>query len=213
MWACRLVSFFLFFPLQLYSILLLECTIFYVTSPLGFPGGTSGKKNLSANARDIRDVGLIPGWGRPSRGGGGDSLQYSCLEKPLDRGAWRVMVHRVARNRTWLKRLSTHVALLIDNIERKGRRKKRRKERKKPRDHPHFTEGKTLSQVTLNWRLKFRFSSSHLCSSGYSVQPGRTASEVPASQVRFLTARLVDFCVPPRGTCKSSGIAPHTLGQ
>ena len=57
-----------------------------------------------------------------------------------------------------------------------------------------------MSQVTLNWRLKFRFSNSHPRSSGYSVQPGRTAREVPASQARFLTARLVDFCVPPRGT-------------
>ena len=57
-------------------------------------------KNLSANARDLRDVGLIPGWGRSPGGADGDPLQYSCLENPLDRGAWRVMVHRVARNRT-----------------------------------------------------------------------------------------------------------------
>ena len=57
-------------------------------------------KNLSANAGDIRDVGLIPGWGRSPGGGDGDPLQYSCLKNLLDRGPWRVMVHRVARNRT-----------------------------------------------------------------------------------------------------------------
>ena len=46
--------------------------------------------------------------GRAPGGGHGDPLQYSCLENPADRGAWRAMVHRVAKNRTWLKRLSTH---------------------------------------------------------------------------------------------------------
>ena len=45
-------------------------------------------KNLSANAGDIRDVGLIPGWGRPPGGGHGSPLQSSCLENPMDRGAW-----------------------------------------------------------------------------------------------------------------------------
>ena len=45
-------------------------------------------KNLSANAGDIRDVGLIPGWGRPPGGGHGSPLQSSCLENPVDRGAW-----------------------------------------------------------------------------------------------------------------------------
>ena len=40
-------------------------------------------------------------------GGHGKPLQYSCQENPRDRGAWRAMVHRVAKNRTWLKWLST----------------------------------------------------------------------------------------------------------
>ena len=43
-------------------------------------------KNLSANARDIREVGSILGSGRSPGGGHGDPLQYSCLENPLDRG-------------------------------------------------------------------------------------------------------------------------------
>jgi len=60
-------------------------------------------KNPPANAGDIRDAGSIPGLGRSPGGGHGNLLQYSCLENPMDRGAWWAMVHRVARNRTGLK--------------------------------------------------------------------------------------------------------------
>ena len=45
-------------------------------------------KNLPANAGDIRDVSLIFGSGRSPGGGHGNPLQYSCLENPMDRGAW-----------------------------------------------------------------------------------------------------------------------------
>ena len=44
-------------------------------------------KNPPANAGDVRDVGLIPGWGRSPGEGHGNPLQYSCLENPMDRGA------------------------------------------------------------------------------------------------------------------------------
>ena len=54
-------------------------------------------KNLLANARDIRDMGLIPGLGRSPGGEQGHPLQYSCLENPMDRGAWRATVHRVTK--------------------------------------------------------------------------------------------------------------------
>ena len=54
-------------------------------------------KNLPANAIDIRDVGLILGWGRYPEEGHGNPLQYSCLENPLDRGAWWAAVHGVAK--------------------------------------------------------------------------------------------------------------------
>ena len=47
-------------------------------------------KNPPANARDIRDVGLIPWFGRSPRGGHGNPLQYSCLENSMDRGAGRL---------------------------------------------------------------------------------------------------------------------------
>ena len=50
-------------------------------------------KNLSVNARDIRDMGLIPGSGRPAGVGSGSPLQCSCLENPMDGEAWWATVH------------------------------------------------------------------------------------------------------------------------
>ena len=64
-------------------------------------------KNLTANAGDIRDLGLIPGLGRSPGGGNGNPLQYSCLENSMDRGAWQAPVHRVTKIWTRLKQLST----------------------------------------------------------------------------------------------------------
>ena len=55
-------------------------------------------KNLLANAGNIRDLGSIPGSGRSSGGGHSNPLQYSCLENPMDRGAWQDTVHRVAES-------------------------------------------------------------------------------------------------------------------
>ena len=60
-------------------------------------------KNMPANVRDVRDVGLIPGLGRSPGGGHGNPLQYSCLENPMDRGAWRATVRGVAQSWTGLK--------------------------------------------------------------------------------------------------------------
>ena len=72
-------------------------------------------KNLPANAGDTRDVGSIPGSGRSPGGGHGNPLQYSCLKNPMDRGAWKATVHRVAKSCTGLKRLSTHIKIQISN--------------------------------------------------------------------------------------------------
>jgi len=69
--------------------------------------------NLNANAGDIGDAGLISGSGRSPGGGHGNSLQYSCLEKPMDRGAWHVREHSVAKSQTQLKRLSKHTRITI----------------------------------------------------------------------------------------------------
>ena len=65
-------------------------------------------KNLSVSAGDIRDAGSIPGLGRSPGGRHGNLLQYSCLDNLLDGGAWQATVHRVTKNQTRLKQLSTH---------------------------------------------------------------------------------------------------------
>ena len=65
-------------------------------------------KHLPANAGDIRDVNSIPGPGRFPGGQDDSPLQYSCLENPMNRGAWQATVHRVAKSQTWLKQLSMH---------------------------------------------------------------------------------------------------------
>ena len=65
----------------------------------GFPGGSVVKKNLPANAGDVCS---IPGLGRSSGEEYGNPLQYSCLENPIDRGAWRATVLGVAKSRTQL---------------------------------------------------------------------------------------------------------------
>ena len=67
----------------------------------GLPRWLSGKQ-CARNAGDDPWVRKIPG------GGHGNSLQYSRLENPVDRGAWQATVHRVAKSQTKLKRPSTH---------------------------------------------------------------------------------------------------------
>ena len=66
-------------------------------------------KNLPANAGDIRDVGSVPGLGRSPGGEYGNTLHYSCLESPMDRGAWWATVHGVAQ----LEMTSTHVQSIV----------------------------------------------------------------------------------------------------
>ena len=57
-------------------------------------------KNLPTNAGEIRDIGLIPGSGRSPGGGYSNPLQYSCLENPMDRGAWWAIVHGLTESDT-----------------------------------------------------------------------------------------------------------------
>ena len=67
----------------------------------GLPGG-GVEGNLPVSARDIGKMDLIPGSGRSPGGRNGNPLQYSCLESPMDRGAWQVTVHGVAKSQTQL---------------------------------------------------------------------------------------------------------------
>ena len=69
---------------------------------IGFPGGSEVK----ASASNAGDPGLIPGSGRSPGEGNGNPLQYSCLENPMDGGAWWATVHGVAKGQTWLSDLT-----------------------------------------------------------------------------------------------------------
>ena len=71
---------------------------------MGFPGGSDGKKS----ARSAGDPDSIPGSGKSPGEGNGKPFQYSCLENPLDRGAWQATVHGVAKSQT---RLSDFISL------------------------------------------------------------------------------------------------------
>ena len=66
---------------------------------MDFPSG-SMEKNPPARAGDTGDMGLIPGLGRSPGEGHGNTLQYSCLKNPIDRGAWRATVPGVAKSQT-----------------------------------------------------------------------------------------------------------------
>ena len=86
-------------------------------------------RNPLANAGDVRDVGSTPGSGRSPDGGHGNPLQYSCLENPMDRGAWWATVHGVAEGQSRLsgftftfyfhaleKEMATHSSVLAWRI-------------------------------------------------------------------------------------------------
>ena len=66
------------------------------TSLKGFPGGSDGKES----AYNAGEWNLTSGSGRSPGGGHGNPLQYSCLENPMDRGAWRATVHEVTKSQT-----------------------------------------------------------------------------------------------------------------
>ena len=65
---------------------------------MGFPGGSEVK----ASASNVGDLASVPGSGRSPGEGNGNTLQYSCLENPMDGGAWWATVHGVTKSRTQL---------------------------------------------------------------------------------------------------------------
>ena len=87
---------------QMYSM----AKIIYIVKQ-GFPGGAGGKDSACQCRLGIKDTSWIPGLGRSPGGGNGNPLQYSCLENPMDRGAWRAIAHRVTKSQTQLKQLHT----------------------------------------------------------------------------------------------------------
>ena len=93
-----------FFPPQWY-FLRFKAEFGYKYTYTGFPGGIV-VKNLLANKGD---TGLIPRSGRSPREGNGNPLQYSCLENPMDRGAWWATVHEITK--THITHARTHITL------------------------------------------------------------------------------------------------------
>ena len=75
---------------------------------LGFPGGSNGKES----ACNAGDPGAVPGSGRYPGKGRGNPLQYSCLENSMDRGAWQITVHRVAKSWTLLNDFHFHANIV-----------------------------------------------------------------------------------------------------
>ena len=78
-------------------------------APWGFPDSSVGKEfacnagdpgSIPGSGRSAGEESLIPGLGRSLGVGYGNLLQYSCLENPMDRGAWWVRVHEVAKSQT-----------------------------------------------------------------------------------------------------------------
>ena len=83
------------------------CFLKSLTGCVRLPWWLSGKES-TCNAGATGNAGLIPELGRSLQGGYGNLLQYSCLENPMDRGAWQATVHGVTKSWTWLKWLSMH---------------------------------------------------------------------------------------------------------
>ena len=91
----------------IYSLLCWASSIQYSASG-SFPGGKL-VKNPPAN---VRDLGSIPGLGRSPGGGHSNPFQYSCLENPMDRGAWRAKIQSVTKSWIWLKQLGKPACIL-----------------------------------------------------------------------------------------------------
>ena len=82
-----------------------NCTQLQVQVSEGLPRWLIDKESA---CQCSRDAGSISGLGRSAGGGNGNPIQCFCLENPMERGAWRVTVHRVAKSQTWL---STHTSI------------------------------------------------------------------------------------------------------
>ena len=83
---------------------------------MGSPGVTGGKEPACQCTRHKRRE-FDPLSGRSPGEGNGNPLQYSCLENPMDRGAWKATVHGAAKSQTRLKRLSTQEYILIADVK------------------------------------------------------------------------------------------------
>ena len=81
-------------------------------------------KNLPANAGEPRDAGSVPGVGRSPGGGNGNPLQYSCLESPMDREAWRATAHGGHKESAKARHLAIQPAKGIKGLKTKANQPK-----------------------------------------------------------------------------------------
>ena len=90
---------------------------------MSLPQGSAGKES-ACDGQITGDEGLIPGLERSPGGGNGNSLQYSCLKNPMDRGAWQAIVHGVTKESDMTEQLSTqcleHSKIFTEWIEWNG---------------------------------------------------------------------------------------------
>ena len=82
------------------------------------PHATGGSE-VKASACNVGDLGSVPGLGRSPGEGNGNPLQYSCLENPMDRGAWQAPVHRVAKSQTQLSNFTFTFILRSTALKKK----------------------------------------------------------------------------------------------
>ena len=145
-------------------------------------------KNLPANAGDLRDTGLIPGSGWSPGEGNGNPLQSSHLENSMGRGAWQATVYGIAKSRTQLKRLSTHVC-----------------KKRLPKPHSFFSLSALwgLSERWLSATQGWALTSHRPC---WHLDLGRSVSRTSRKiflLFKPLSLQLLLFCC---GICKLAGI-------
>ena len=99
------------------SVLILK-TASWFKQDWGFPGGSDGKES----ACSAGDPDSIPGSGRSPGEGNGNPLQHSCLENPMDGGAWSATVHGVAKSQTWLSDFCFFFSLSLGRAVKPQRR-------------------------------------------------------------------------------------------
>ena len=149
---------------------------------MGFRDG----KELACQCRRRRR----PGLGRSPGGGHDNPLQYSCLENPMDRGAWWATVHGVSKCQTRLKWFSSHIFMRWSYFSIQTMRR---------------SSGKLLSLCLVTIRPRIRVNNDHASSASLSRQSVLAAAEVPA-----LASAHVHVCLVPV-TCLRS--VPHVTGR
>ena len=124
------------------------------------------------------DVDSIPGSGKSPGEENGNSLQYSCLENPMDRGAWWAAVSGVAQSRTRLKRLSMHVCIVMNQSENRTGVEAQRIQTSFPAETPWFSPGRAAFLGVLTFLPNLHPSTKGL---GVAASPGLTEHFVVAS--------------------------------